>query len=128
MGKIGKAALICIAVAAAAMIAAPAAAFAFGGAFGHHGQAGASVVATDSADAEDALPACGAYADANGDGVCDNCLGMHGGSGTAAGCVFADGDGDGVCDSCGEGSAGAHRGYAEERHGHGLVYGQHHAR
>lgn len=36
--------------------------------------------------------AAGTYADADGDGICDN-------RGTA-GCAFTDADGDGICDTC----------------------------
>ena len=37
---------------------------------------------------------CAGFADANGDGVCDNC------AGAGANCPgFADADGDGICDN-----------------------------
>ena len=36
------------------------------------------------------------YADANGDGICDN-------RGTGRGVCYVDADGDGVCDNCGTG-------------------------
>ena len=54
--------------------------------------------------------ACSGYADADGDGICDNCLG------NGANCPgYADADGNGVCDSY-EGAA-AGRGHHGRGHG-----------
>ncbi len=56
--------------------------------------------------------ACGGYADADGDGICDNCLG------NGANCPgYADADGNGACDSYEGGTAG--RGHHGNGHGRG---------
>lgn len=47
---------------------------------------------------------CGYYADADGDGICDNCGNTAGTcTGNAACSSYVDADGDGVCDICGGG-------------------------
>lgn len=64
---------------------------------------------------------CGAYADADGDGVCDSCA--------SAGCgAYADANGDGVCDSRGDGTCatgGACDGTGPRRDGTGAGQGHH---
>lgn len=63
---------------------------------------------------------CDAFADADGDGVCDNCAGANG---QCPG--YEDADGDGMCDNYGEGCPGGHgcrngaTGGAHHGQGHG---------
>lgn len=59
------------------------------------------------------------YADADGDGLCDNCGAYHRCAGTGSCANFADADGDGLCDNYGSGQSRS-CGYG---HGHGHGHG-----
>ncbi len=65
----------------------------------------------NAADADDRGICGAAFADANGDGICDNCpnggirpqdgTGRRAGrNGAGCGAAFADANGDGICDNC----------------------------
>lgn len=66
--------------------------------------------------------ACPGYADADGDGVCDNCAGDR-----SACPGYADADGDGVCDNRGSGACAQSQGCPQGK-GHGQGHGWGHGR
>ncbi len=84
---------------------------------------------------------CGGYADADGNGICDNCGALrsacHGWTGEECG-GYADADGNGICDNCGAlrsachgyvGAGGAsYNAPAEGRRHHGSGCGSGHGR
>lgn len=63
-------------------------------------RAGGAVASRVEQQALSASVACPSYVDADGDGVCDHCLGGSGGRGLG----YVDADGDGICDNYGSGS------------------------